>query len=117
MARIDDAPPTTWRQLTIPPPCDRLLGMAIMEKTVCIDNDLMRRASRKLRRYGRTVDDVVTYALTYVVRHRGDPFNPPDETPGPLLLQSFAEADAMSAGKIPKASFKSVEDLFADCLA
>ena len=37
MARIDDAHPTTWRQLKIPSPCDRLLGMGIMEKTVCID--------------------------------------------------------------------------------
>ena len=44
-----------------------------IERTFTIDRDLARRAERKLRRYGRTLDDALEYALTLVVEVRGAP--------------------------------------------
>ena len=44
-----------------------------IERTFTIDRDLARRAERKLRRYGRTLDDALEYALTLVVTVRGLP--------------------------------------------
>ena len=54
-----------------------------MERTFTIDRDLARRAERKLRRYGRTLDDALEYALTLVVTVRGVP---PLATPTPLVF-------------------------------
>ena len=42
-------------------------------RTFTLDSDLVRRADRKLRRYGRTLDDALEYALTLVVTVRGVP--------------------------------------------
>ena len=44
-----------------------------IERTVWVDRDLARRAERKLRRYGRTLDDAVEYALSLVVSVHGVP--------------------------------------------
>lgn len=44
-----------------------------IERTIKVDRDLARRAERKLRRYGRTLDDAVEYALTLVVSVHGVP--------------------------------------------
>ena len=46
---------------------------ATLERTVKIDRDLARRAERKLRRYGRSFDDVFSAALSRVVSSRGMP--------------------------------------------
>lgn len=43
------------------------------QRTLTIDRDLARRAERKLRRYGRTLDDALEYALLMVVSVRGVP--------------------------------------------
>lgn len=47
--------------------------MKTMERVFTLDRDLAQRASRKLRRYGRTLDDAVEYAMTIVVSMRGLP--------------------------------------------
>ena len=44
-----------------------------IERTFTIDRDLARRAERKLRRYGRTLDDAVVHALMMIVNVRGLP--------------------------------------------
>ena len=44
-----------------------------IKRTFTIDRDLARKAERKLRRYGRTLDDALEYALTLVVTVRGVP--------------------------------------------
>ena len=44
-----------------------------LERTVTLDRDLVRRADRKVRRYGRTFDDVMGYVLNIVVSQKGDP--------------------------------------------
>jgi len=44
-----------------------------IERTFTLDRDLVRRAERKLHRYGRTLDDALEYALTLVVTIRGVP--------------------------------------------
>lgn len=46
---------------------------ATLEKTVTVDRALAQRAERKLRRYGRTFDDAVEYALLMIVSVRGAP--------------------------------------------
>ena len=71
-----------------------------MERTFTIDRDLARRAERKLRRYGRTLDDALEYALTLVVAVRGvppladrhDPFF--DEPNATHLRRAIADMDA-----------------------
>lgn len=65
-----------------------------------LDSDLARRADRKLRRYGRTLDDALEYALTLVVTVRGvppfaerrDPFF--EEPNASHLRRSIADMDA-----------------------
>lgn len=59
-----------------------------IERTFTIDRDLARRAERKLRRYGRTLDDALEYALLMVVSVRGVP--PVADTCDPF----FAEPNA-----------------------
>ena len=71
-----------------------------IERTFRIDRDLARRAERKLRRYGRTLDDELEYALTLVVDVRGvpplavgrDPFF--DEPNASHLRRAVADMDA-----------------------
>ena len=71
-----------------------------IERTFTIDNDLARRAERKLRRYGRTLDDALEYALLMVVSVRGvppvadsrDPFF--DEPNASHLRRAIADMDA-----------------------
>lgn len=46
---------------------------ATLEKTVMVDRSLARRAERKLHRYGTSLDDVFSAALTLVVSTRGMP--------------------------------------------
>ena len=46
---------------------------ATLERTFTLDRDLTRRAERKLRRYGRTLDDAVAYAMTIIVSTHGMP--------------------------------------------
>ena len=48
--------------------------MKTLERTFTLDRDLVRRADRKLHRYGRTLDDAVHLAFTLVLGVRGDPF-------------------------------------------
>ena len=70
------------------------------QRTLTIDRDLARRAERKLRRYGRTLDDALEYALTLVVTVRGvppivgsrDPFF--DEPNASHLRRAIADMDA-----------------------
>ena len=51
---------------------------ATLERTFTLDRDLTQRAERKLRRYGRTLDDAVAYAMTIIMSTRGLPdFNEP----------------------------------------
>ena len=95
--------------------------MKTMERTFKLDRDLAARASRKLRRYGHTLDDALEYALTVVLSVRGNPsfvFNSPvaSETPGPRLLSSFHESDRMERGEIPMKRYTKTEDLISDCL-
>lgn len=47
--------------------------MKTMERTFKLDRDLATKASRKLRRYGHTLDDALEYALTVVLSVRGNP--------------------------------------------
>lgn len=44
-----------------------------LERTFTLDRDLTHRAERKLRRYGRTLDDAVTYAMTIILTTHGLP--------------------------------------------
>lgn len=46
---------------------------ATLERTFTLDRDLTRRAERKLRRYGRTLDDAFAYIISVVVSTRGEP--------------------------------------------
>lgn len=46
---------------------------AMLERTVTIDRNLVRRAERKLHRYGTSFDDMVSAALKLVVSTRGMP--------------------------------------------
>ena len=46
---------------------------ATLERTFKLDRDLTRRAERKLRRYGRTLDDAFAYIISVVVSTRGEP--------------------------------------------
>lgn len=46
---------------------------ATLERTFTLDRDLMRRAERKLHRYGRTLDDAFAYIISAVVSTRGEP--------------------------------------------
>ena len=46
---------------------------ATLERTFTLDRDLTRRAERKLRRYGRTLDDAFAYIISAVVSTRGEP--------------------------------------------
>lgn len=95
--------------------------MKTMERTFKLDRDLAVRASRKLRRYGHTLDDALEYALTVVLSVRGNPsvvFNGSVayETPGSRLLSSFREADQMERGEIPMKRYAKTEDMISDCL-
>ena len=100
---------------------DIIRAMKTMERTFTIDRDLAQKASRKLRRYGHTLDDALEYALTVVVSVRGNPsvvFNGSVayETPGSRLLSSFHEADQMERGEIPMKRYAKTEDMISDCL-
>ena len=86
-----------------------------IERTISIDRGLARRADRKLRRYGRDFNDVVTYLLNELVSRRGDPI-PDGETPGSRLISSFREAEMMEDGRMPSKPYSNAEDLIADCL-
>lgn len=70
---------------------------ATLERTVTINRELAQRASRKLHRYGRTIDDVVAGALTVVVSMRGLPsfveHESDDETPNAATRAAFMEAE------------------------
>jgi len=46
---------------------------AVMERTVSVDRALAQRAERKLRRYGWSVDDAFTRALTAILVTKGRP--------------------------------------------
>ena len=46
---------------------------ATLERTFKLDRDLTRRAERKLRRYGRMLDDAFAYIISVVVSTRGKP--------------------------------------------
>ncbi len=46
---------------------------ATLERTFTLDRDLTRRAERKLRRYGRTLDDAFAYIISVVVSTHGEP--------------------------------------------
>ncbi|MBR5548765.1 MAG: type II toxin-antitoxin system RelB/DinJ family antitoxin [Kiritimatiellae bacterium] len=89
----------------------------LKERTFRIDGELARRATRKLHRYGMTLDDALAKTLTYIVTVRGNPFaqTTSSEEPGALLLGSFREAEMMENGMLPKQNFTSIEELFADC--
>ena len=98
--------------------------MQTMERTFAFDRDLVRRANRKVRRYGISLDDALRQALVFIVTIRGRPdflSNPNTndthaEVPGPLLLDSFAEAERMERGLVPAKSYSSSAELIADCL-
>lgn len=95
--------------------------MQTMERTFAFDRDLVRRANRKVHRYGISLDDALRQALVFIVTVRGRPDflsnpNTQAEVPGPLLLESFAEAEKMERGLIPAKSYSSSADLIADCL-
>ena len=45
-----------------------------LRKTITLDRDLARRASRKFRHYGHNFDEAVSYFLTVAVSHKGNPF-------------------------------------------
>lgn len=70
-----------------------------LERTIAIDRGLAHRADRKLRRYGRDFNDVVTYLLHELVSRRGNPI-PDGESPGQRLISSFKEAEMMG-GRTP----------------
>lgn len=44
-----------------------------LERTFTLDRDLARRADRKMRRYGMSMDDAVKYVFTLVVETHGRP--------------------------------------------
>ena len=74
--------------------------MPTLERKLTIRRDLAQRANRKLRRYGRTLDDAINGALMFVVSSRGLPDfverEPGSETRGdPLesLDLEFGSAD------------------------
>ena len=88
-----------------------------LERTVVVDRDLARRADRKLRRYGHSLDDAVNIVLNIIVSTRGNPFEEVNnETPGPRLLASFREAEMMEKGLIPAKAYMDMNELVADCL-
>lgn len=90
--------------------------MKTLERTVSLDSSLLRRADRKLRRYGYSFDDAVSLALCVILSRRGDPFAN-SEIPGPRLIASFREADAIEEGSLPAVSYKCGKDVIADCLS
>ena len=47
--------------------------MATLERTFTLDRDLARRADRKMRRYGLSMDDAVEYVFMLVVETHGRP--------------------------------------------
>ena len=47
--------------------------MRTLERTFTFDRDLVRRADRKLHRFGVTLDDAMSRALLYIVTSRGVP--------------------------------------------
>ena len=95
--------------------------MQTKERTFTFDRDLVRRADRKMQRYGMSLDDALRQALVFIVTVRGRPdfVNDPEvraEVPGPLLLDSFAEAEKIERGLIPAKSYSISAELIADCL-
>lgn len=46
---------------------------ATLERTITLDRDLARRAGRKLRRYGMSMDDAFSGVLSALVSTRGLP--------------------------------------------
>ena len=49
-------------------------AMKTMERTFTLDRDLAKRADRKLRRYGMSLDDALAKTLMFVVSTRGNPW-------------------------------------------
>lgn len=47
--------------------------MATLERTFTLDRELSRRADRKMRRYGMSMDDAVSYVFSLVVETHGRP--------------------------------------------
>lgn len=47
--------------------------MATLERTFTLDRDLARRADRKLRRYGMSMDDAVEHVFMLIVETHGRP--------------------------------------------
>lgn len=95
--------------------------MKTLEKNITLDANLAARASRKLSRYGYSLDDVITRTLSLIVSFRGNPASifkaPPSvELPGPRLKASFHEADLIESGKLPAKRYHKTADLLADCL-
>lgn len=48
--------------------------MQTLERTFTLDRDLVRRADRKLHRYGMSLDDALERTLVFVVSTRGNPW-------------------------------------------
>ncbi len=95
--------------------------MKTLERNITLDANLAARASRKLSRYGYSLDDAITRTLSLIVSCRGNPapiFDAPpsSETPGPRLKASFREADLIEAGALPAKRYRKSADLIADCL-
>ena len=90
---------------------------ATLERTVTVDRSLARRADRKLRRYGHSLDEAVNVFLNIIVSTRGNPFDDAGlEVPGPQLLASFREAEMMEKGLMPAKAYTDMNELIADCL-
>lgn len=49
------------------------MATATLERTFTLDRELARRADRKMRRYGLSMDDAVKYVFTLVVETHGRP--------------------------------------------
>ena len=63
---------------------------ATLERTFILDRDLARRAERKLRRYGRTLDDAFAYIINVVVSTRGEPQFVRDQENDPFFQEPNA---------------------------
>jgi len=72
---------------------------AVMERTVSVDRALAQRAERKLHRYGWSVDDALTRALTAILVVKGRPdeaFRFPADPEGDADLSFDDVEDAIS---------------------
>lgn len=66
--------------------------MQTLERTFTLDRDLCRRADRKLRRYGMSLDDALAKTLVLIVSTRGNPWgNATSDVPSVIEFDTQGE--------------------------